>query len=429
MIDRYARKELKDLWSDEARFKNMLQVELASTSAFCKIGIVPLSDYQQMKENAKFDVERIREIESVTHHDTIAFTKAVMENLGEEAKWLHYGLTSTDVVDTALGLTMKQVNEILSADLEKFAQVLKEKALLYKDTPCMGRTHGMHAEITSFGLKWALWYDEMMRNIERFNHARKMVEVGKISGAVGNFANTSSEIEELVCEELGIGYALISTQVLSRDRHSEYIYVLSQIASTIEKIATEIRHLSRSEVKEVEEYFSKGQKGSSAMPHKRNPIASENMCGVARVVRSYLNVAFDNNILWHERDISHSSAERIILADAITLVDYMLNRYMKVLDHLTVFKEQMLKNINLTNGCIFSGRVVNALVEQGISRNEAYDLVQQKAMIALEKNESLFKLLKESIVFNILGENLEECFDINFYLKGVKTIYKRLELE
>lgn len=429
MIDRYARKELKDLWSDEARFKNMLQVELASTNAFCKIGVVPLSDYQQMKKNAKFDVERIREIESVTHHDTIAFTKAVMENLGEEAKWLHYGLTSTDVVDTALGLTMKQVNEILSADLEKFTQVLKKKALLYKDTPCMGRTHGMHAEITSFGLKWALWYDEMMRNIERFNHARKMVEVGKISGAVGNFANTSSEIEELVCEELGIGYALISTQVLSRDRHSEYIYVLSQIASTIEKIATEIRHLSRSEVKEVEEYFSKGQKGSSAMPHKRNPIASENMCGVARVVRSYLNVAFDNNILWHERDISHSSAERIILADATTLVDYMLNRYMKVLDHLTVFKDQMLKNINLTNGCIFSGRVVNSLVEQGISRNEAYDLVQKQAMIALKKNESLFKLLKESSVSSILGENLEECFDINFYLKGVKTIYKRLELE
>lgn len=429
MIDRYARKELKDLWSDETRFKNMLQVELASTNAFCKIGIVPLRDYQQMKENAKFDVERIREIESVTHHDTIAFTKAVTENLGEEAKWLHYGLTSTDVVDTALGLTMKQVNEILSVDLEKFTQVLKEKALLYKDTPCMGRTHGMHAEITSFGLKWALWYDEMMRNIERFNHARKMVEVGKISGAVGNFANTSSDIEELVCEELGIGYALISTQVLSRDRHSEYIYVLSQIASTIEKIATEIRHLSRSEVKEVEEYFSKGQKGSSAMPHKRNPIASENMCGVARVVRSYLNVAFDNNILWHERDISHSSAERIILADATTLVDYMLNRYMKVLDHLTVFKEQMLKNIHLTNGCIFSGRVVNALVEKGIGRNEAYDLVQQQAMIALEKNESLFKLLKESSVSSILGETLEECFDINFYLKGVKTIYKRLELE
>lgn len=429
MIDRYARKELKDLWSDETRFKNMLQVEVASTNAFCKIGVVPLSDYQQMKKNARFDVERIREIESVTHHDTIAFTKAVTENLGEEAKWLHYGLTSTDVVDTALGLTMKQVNEILSADLEKFTQVLKKKALLYKDTPCMGRTHGMHAEITSFGLKWALWYDEMMRNIKRFDHSRKMVEVGKISGAVGNFANTSSDIEEMVCEELGIGYALISTQVLSRDRHSEYIYVLSQIASTIEKIATEIRHLSRSEVKEVEEYFSKGQKGSSAMPHKRNPIASENMCGVARVVRSYLNVAFDNNILWHERDISHSSAERIILADATTLVDYMLNRYMKVLDHLTVFKEQMLKNIHLTNGCIFSGRVVSALVEQGISRNEAYDLVQQQAMIALEKNESLFKLLKESAVSSILGEKLEECFDINFYLKGVKTIYKRLELE
>lgn len=429
MIDRYARKELKNLWSEEIRFQNMLQVELASTHAFCKKGIVPVADYQQMKENAKFDVNRIKEIEELTHHDTIAFTKAVSENLGEEAKWLHFGLTSTDVVDTALGLTIKQVNAILVNDLTQFIEVLRKKALLYKDTPCMGRTHGMHAEITSFGLKWALWYDEMMRNMDRFQRVRKVIEVGKISGAVGNFANTSSDIEEMVCEELGIGYAPISTQVLSRDRHIEYMYVLSQIASTIEKIATEIRHLSRSEVKEVEEYFSKGQKGSSAMPHKRNPIASENMCGVARVVRSYLQVAFDNNILWHERDISHSSAERIILADATTLVDYMLNRYKNVLNQLTVFKEQMVQNIHLTHGCIFSGRVVNALVEKGMDRTEAYDFVQQQAMFALTKNESLLNLLKDSLVSNVLGQDLESCFDMNFYLKGVDTIYKRLELE
>lgn len=429
MIDRYARKEFKQLWSDESRFFNMLQVELATTHAFCKKGIVPQEDYQQMKKNARFDINRIKEIEEVTHHDTIAFTKAVCEHLGEEAKWLHFGLTSTDVVDTAQGITIKQANDIIQTDLEQMLAVLKKKALLYKYTPCMGRTHGMHAEITSFGLKWALWYDEMKRNMERFLHARKVVEVGKISGAVGNFANTSSDIEEMVCEELGIGYAKISTQVLSRDRHCEYLYVLSQIASTIEKIATEVRHLSRSEVKEVEEYFSKGQKGSSAMPHKKNPIASENMCGVARVIRSYLQVAFDNNILWHERDISHSSAERIILADATTLVDYMLNRYKTVLDRLTVFEERMIQNIHLTNGCIFSGRVVNALVEKGMNRNEAYDFVQQQSMFALANKENLLDLLKNSFVSECLGQDLDNCFDVNFYLKGVNGIYKRLELE
>lgn len=429
MIDRYARKELKYLWSDEVRFQNMLRVELAATHAFCNLHIVPEKDYSNMKKNATFHMERIREIEEITHHDTIAFTKAVSENLGSEAKWLHYGLTSTDVVDTALGYTLKQVNEIIDADLEQFLYVLKKKALVYKHTPCIGRTHGMHAEITSFGLKWALWYDEIQRDIERFHQARNRVEVGKISGAVGNFANIPSTIEEMVCNELGIGYAPISTQVLSRDRHTEYIYALSQIASTIEKIATEIRHLARSEVKEVEEYFSEGQKGSSAMPHKRNPIASENMCGVARVVRSYLSVAFDDNVLWHERDISHSSAERIILADASTLVDYMVNRYSKVLDKLTVFENKMLDNIHLTHGCIFSGRVVNALVEKGIDRNIAYDWVQSKAMIALETNESLLQLLRDTEVSTILGETLEKCFDIEYYLKGVSVIYKRLGLE
>ena len=320
MIERYARKKLRNLWSDKTRFQHMLDVELATTFAFSQIGIVPKEDYEKMLKNATFEVDRILEIEKETHHDVIAFTKAVTENLQDEGKWLHYGLTSTDVVDTALALTLKNVNDILEDDLKTFLSVLKKQAIKYKMTPCMGRTHGMHAEVTSFGLKWALWYDEMMRNYMRWKAARKVIEVGKISGAVGNFANIPCRVEEIVCAKLGLDFAKISTQVISRDRHCEYMYCLAQIASTLEKIAIEIRHLSRTEVKEVEEYFAKGQKGSSAMPHKRNPIASENICGCARVVKSNLMVAFDNNILWHERDISHSSAERIILADTTTLI-------------------------------------------------------------------------------------------------------------
>ena len=377
MIERYARKKLRNLWSDKTRFRHMLDVELATTFAFSQIGIVPKEDYEKMLKNATFEVDRILEIEKETHHDVIAFTKAVTENLQDEGKWLHYGLTSTDVVDTALALTLKNVNDILEDDLKTFLSVLKKQAIKYKMTPCMGRTHGMHAEVTSFGLKWALWYDEMMRNYMRWKAARKVIEVGKISGAVGNFANIPCRVEEIVCAKLGLDFAKISTQVISRDRHCEYMYCLAQIASTLEKIAIEIRHLSRTEVKEVEEYFAKGQKGSSAMPHKRNPIASENICGCARVVKSNLMVAFDNNILWHERDISHSSAERIILADTTTLIDYMLNRYQGILENLTVFPDKMLKNIHITHGAVFSGHLVNVLVEKGMNRMEAYDIVQE----------------------------------------------------
>ncbi|MFR5892132.1 MAG: adenylosuccinate lyase [Bacilli bacterium] len=429
MIERYARKKLLNLWSDKTRFKHMLDVELATTFAFSQMGIVPKEDYEKMLKNAKFEVDRILEIEKETHHDVIAFTKAVTENLQAEGKWLHYGLTSTDVVDTALALTLKNVNEVIENDLETFILVLKKQAINYKMVPCMGRTHGMHAEVTSFGLKWALWYDEMMRNYLRFKAARKVIEVGKISGAVGNFANIPCTVEEMVCAKLGLDFAKISTQVLSRDRHCEYMYCLAQIASTLEKIAIEIRHLSRTEVKEVEEYFSKGQKGSSAMPHKRNPIASENICGCARVVKSNLMVAFDNNILWHERDISHSSAERIILADTTTLIDYMLNRYRGILENLTIFPDKMLKNINITHGAVFSGHIVNLLVEKGMSRIEAYDIVQEQAMIALNTDENLLTLLKKTKVGSILNEDLEKCFDVKFYLKGVDSIYKRLGLE
>lgn len=429
MIERYARKKLLNLWSDKTRFKHMLDVELATTFAFSQMGIVPKEDYEKMLKNATFEVDRILEIEKETHHDVIAFTKAVTENLQAEGKWLHYGLTSTDVVDTALALTLKNVNEVIENDLETFILVLKKQAINYKMVPCMGRTHGMHAEVTSFGLKWALWYDEMMRNYLRFKAARKVIEVGKISGAVGNFANIPCTVEEMVCAKLGLDFAKISTQVLSRDRHCEYMYCLAQIASTLEKIAIEIRHLSRTEVKEVEEYFSKGQKGSSAMPHKRNPIASENICGCARVVKSNLMVAFDNNILWHERDISHSSAERIILADTTTLIDYMLNRYQGILENLTIFPDKMLKNINITHGAVFSGHIVNLLVEKGMSRIEAYDIVQEQAMIALNTDENLLTLLKKTKVGSILNEDLEKCFDVKFYLKGVDSIYKRLGLE
>lgn len=407
----------------------MLDVELATTFAFSQIGIVPKEDYEKMLKNATFEVDRILEIEKETHHDVIAFTKAVTENLQDEGKWLHYGLTSTDVVDTALALTLKNVNDILEDDLKTFLSVLKKQAIKYKMTPCMGRTHGMHAEVTSFGLKWALWYDEMMRNYMRWKVARKVIEVGKISGAVGNFANIPCRVEEIVCAKLGLDFAKISTQVISRDRHCEYMYCLAQIASTLEKIAIEIRHLSRTEVKEVEEYFSKGQKGSSAMPHKRNPIASENICGCARVVKSNLMVAFDNNILWHERDISHSSAERIILADTTTLIDYMLNRYQGILENLTVFPDKMLKNIHITHGAVFSGHLVNVLVEKGMNRMEAYDIVQEQAMIALNTDENLFTLLKKTKVGSILNDDLEKCFDVKFYLKGVDSIYKRLGLE
>ena len=429
MIERYARKKLRNLWSDKTRFQHMLDVELATTFAFSQIGIVPKEDYEKMLKNATFEVDRILEIEKETHHDVIAFTKAVTENLQDEGKWLHYGLTSTDVVDTALALTLKNVNDILEDDLKTFLSVLKKQAIKYKMTPCMGRTHGMHAEVTSFGLKWALWYDEMMRNYMRCKAERKVIEVGKISGAVGNFANIPCRVEEIVCAKLGLDFAKISTQVISRDRHCEYMYCLAQIASTLEKIAIEIRHLSRTEVKEVEEYFAKGQKGSSAMPHKRNPIASENICGCARVVKSNLMVAFDNNILWHERDISHSSAERIILADTTTLIDYMLNRYQGILENLTVFPDKMLKNIHITHGAVFSGHLVNVLVEKGMNRMEAYDIVQEQAMIALNTDENLFTLLKKTKVGSILNDDLEKCFDVKFYLKGVDSIYKRLGLE
>jgi len=430
MIDRYSRKEMRELFSLQKKFEAFLQVELAATRAFYDEGLVPKEDLEKIEEKASFSVERILELEQTLKHDVIAFTRCVSESLGEEKKWVHYGLTSTDVVDTANALIYKQANDIIYKDLISFQEMLKKQAIEYQDYPMIGRTHGIHADITSFGLKWALWYDEFSRHIERFDSVRKEIEIGKISGAVGNFANVDPRVQDRICSYLGIESASISTQVLQRDRHAHYMSVLSLIGSSLEKIAVEIRHLQRTEVHEVEEFFSKGQKGSSAMPHKRNPIASENISGVARVLRGYMLSTQENIALWHERDISHSSVERIVFPDALMLLDYALNRYTKTLGSLTVFKEQMLKNIYKTNGIIFSQQVLNLLIHKGFSREEAYDVVQSIAMDSYHKNLDFKDLLFDHPIVrkHASKSEIEGCFDIGYYLKNVKAIYQRVGL-
>lgn len=428
MIERYRREVVQSLFTSKAKFDAFLLVELYSLEAWNEIGIIPKDDVDKIRENASFSVKRIEELELITKHDIVAFTRNVSEYLGNEKKWIHYGLTSTDVVDTANGYIYKQANDILLNDLKTFQEVLKDKAILYKDTPCIGRTHGVHADITSFGLKWALWYEELNRHIKRFNIVRKDIEVGKISGAVGNFANTPPSVQDYVCKKLGIESSLISTQVLQRDRHAAYMAEIALIGTTLEKIAIEIRHLQRTEVREVEEFFSKGQKGSSAMPHKRNPIASENISGLSRVLRGYMNAAYENVPLWHERDISHSSVERIIIPDGIMLLDYMLNRYSKVLSKLTVFEDRMFKNIYETNGVIFSQRVLTKLIDKGLSREEAYDLIQPISMKSFNEDLQFRELLimDKDIMKSLSNRDIEDCFNVDFFLKNVDTIYKRV---
>lgn len=428
MISRYSRPQMTKIWTDQNKFESYLKVETLATEAFSKLGVVPPEDVEKIKKNATFDLKRIFEIEEQTRHDVVAFTRAVSETLGEEKKWIHYGMTSTDVVDTANGYLLKQANDILRKDIDVFMDILKKKALLYKDTPCMGRTHGIHADITTFGLKWALWYEEMKRNKERFEFACSMVECGKISGAVGNFANAPIFIQDYVCEQLEINSAMISTQTLQRDRHAHYMSTLALIGTTMEKIATEIRHLQRTEVHEAEEAFKKGQKGSSAMPHKRNPITSENICGCARVLRGYMVTSYENVALWHERDISHSSTERIYLPDATILLDYMLNRYSNLLDNLVVYPEQMLKNIYLTNKVIFAQRVMTTLITKGLSREEAYDTVQPIAMEAYNNSLDYQELLRknEKVMSVLSDEELDSCFTLEYYQKNVEEILKRV---
>ena len=431
MISRYTRPEMAAIWTDEKKFECWLAVELAADEAWAKLGHIPAEDVEKLKQNAKFDVDRIQEIEAVTHHDVIAFTRNVSESLGEEKKWVHYGLTSTDVVDTAYGYQLKQANDIIRKDLKDFTQIVADKAREHKNTVMMGRTHGVHAEPTTFGAKLARWYSEMKRNIERFDRAAKGVEAGKISGAVGTYANIDPFVEEYVCEKLGIRAQEVSSQVLPRDLHADYMASLALIATSLEEFATEIRGLQKSETREVEEYFAKEQKGSSAMPHKRNPIGSENICGLARVCRGHMVTAYENVALWHERDISHSSAERIILPDTTILIDYMLNRFGRIVKNLTVFPENMKRNMDKTFGLIYSGRVLLKLIDTGMSREEAYDLVQPYTAKAWD-GQTQFRPLLESdatIMSRLSKEDLDDAFDYHWHLKHIDDIFKRVGLE
>ncbi|MBC1422802.1 adenylosuccinate lyase [Listeria seeligeri] len=430
MLERYTREEMGNIWTEQNRYQAWLEVEILACEAWAELGDIPKEDVEKIRLNAKFDVDRIHEIELETRHDVVAFTRSVSESLGEERKWVHYGLTSTDVVDTANSYLLKQANEILRKDLENFIAIIGEKAKEHKYTVTMGRTHGVHAEPTTFGLKLALWYEEMKRNLERFNFAADGVEFGKISGAVGTYANIDPFVEAYVCEKLGTTPAPISTQTLQRDRHAEYLATLALIATSVEKFAVEVRALQKSEVREVEEFFAKGQKGSSAMPHKRNPIGSENVTGLARVIRGHMVTAYENVPLWHERDISHSSAERIILPDSTILLDYILNRFGSIVKNLTVFPENMKRNMDRTLGLIYSQRVLLALIDKGLAREAAYDVVQPRAMEAWEKQVPFRELVEQdaTITEKLSAAEIADCFDYQYHLKNVDLIFDRLGL-
>ena len=420
------------LWNDEERFQSWLAVELAVVDYYHTKGLISDVEWDKLHRDASFKIDRILEIEEQTRHDVVAFTRAVSETLGDESRWIHYGMTSTDVVDTAYAVVFKKVNAILRQDIKSLMETLKKLAIQYKHTPCIGRTHGVHADITCFGLKFALWYDELNRQLKRFESAAKDVETGKISGAVGTFANTSPDLQDFVCKELGIHSSNISTQTLQRDRHAHYLSVLALIGSSLEKIGVELRHLQRTEVREVVEGFKQVQKGSSAMPHKRNPISSENIAGCARVLRGYMVSAYEDIPLWHERDISHSSAERIILPDATILLDYMLDRMNRILSNLTVFEDRMLENIDATHGVIFAQRVMTLLIERkGMTREVAYDLVQPIAMEAWTKRTSFRELLLENktILSSLSSEELDEAFSLTYHLRYVDAILLRVGIE
>lgn len=427
MISRYQHESFKRLWSDENKFNQFLKVEIANCYAWMKQGVISESDYQKI-EQATFRLEDIERLELETKHDVIAFTRACSLEMGDEKKYFHYGLTSTDVVDTAQSLILREANDFIIQDIDQFMEVLRFHAQTYKNTPIMGRTHGIHAEITSFGLKFALWYDDFKRIKKQFIDAAKNMEVIKLSGAVGTFSQSHPDIQKIVSRKLGLEETNIATQVLQRDRHANYLASIALLGSELEKIAVEMRHLSRTEVFEVSEYFDVNQKGSSAMPHKKNPISSENITGLSRVLRGYMLTAFENIALWHERDISHSSAERIILSDATTLIDYMLKRYKDTLKNLQVYPDHMLRNIDLTQGVIFAQGILHKLIDQGLSREKAYDLVQRLSHEAL-KHETPFKelLLKDETITSYLkADDIVQQFDITHYLKHVNHIYKEV---
>ncbi len=430
MIDRYSRPEMANLWTLEQRYHWWLQVEILACEAWSELGVIPREDAAKIRERASFQVDRVLEIEQETRHDVVAFTRAVSESLGEERKWVHYGLTSTDVVDTALSAQLQVAVQLIRSDLQTLIETIGHLAQAHKYTVMMGRTHGVHAEPTTFGLKAALWYAEMLRNLERFDAASERMRYGKISGAVGTYANVDPFVEAYVCDNLGLKPAPISTQTLQRDRHAEFIFVIGLIGTTLDKIATEIRGLQKSEIRELEEPFYKGQKGSSAMPHKRNPVSCEQISGLARVLRGYVVPALEDVPLWHERDISHSSVERVVIPDATILIDYLLNRMNRILSDLNVYPENMKRNMERTFGLTFSQRVLTALIDKGVSREEAYDTVQPAAMKAWEESRPFYDIVKESplVEERLTEEELLACFDPAWHLKHVDTIFDRLGL-
>ena len=428
MIARYTRPELGRIWGEENRFRTWLEVEIAATETLAAAGIVPKDAAKAIRERAGFQLERIREIEAEVRHDVIAFTTAVAEIVGPESRWFHYGLTSNDVVDTAQSLLVKQASAIIAGDLRQLSDVLERRAWEFKDTPMVGRTHGIHAEPITFGFKLAIWYSEVQRDIERFDRAREEMRVGKFSGAVGTFAHLSPELEEKMCARLGLKAAAISSQVIQRDRHANYLATLAVIASTLDKIATEIRHLQRTEVREAEEYFSEKQKGSSAMPHKRNPVNFEQVSGLARVVRSNAQAGFENVALWHERDISHSSVERIILPDSTTLIDYMLDKTANLLDTMFIYPARMKANLESTGGLVFSGQLLLELVEQGVSREDAYRLVQGHAMRAWNQGLNFREqvLRDRNITGRVPEKAIQRAFDLKRQLRHIDAIFARV---
>jgi len=428
MIQRYSREEMAKIWELQNRFQCMLDVEIAACKAMNEIGIIPDEDMSNIDQKADFDVKRISEIEETTKHDVIAFLTNIAEYVGDSARWIHFGMTSSDILDTATSLQLKQAGELILRDLEKFSEVLKMKAREFKHTLCIGRSHGIHAEPTTFGLKFALWFDEMQRNIYRMKNAIKTISVGQISGAVGNYAHLSPEIETIACQYLDLYPVNISTQIIQRDRISEFLNTLAIIGSTIEKIALEIRHLQRTEVREVEENFSKGQKGSSAMPHKRNPIVTEQMCGLARLLRSNALAANENNALWHERDISHSSVERIILPDSTILVNYMLNKMITLIDNLLIYPENMKKNLELTNGLVFSQAILLELTKKNVSRDKSYEIVRRNAMTCWETKKPFKEFIwEDSEIRDYLSDQeIEDIFSHDRYLENVDYIFKRI---
>lgn len=431
MIERYAPKKIETLFTDESRFDAYLEIEIAVVEGWNKLGLVPDCDLKAIQEKAKTNVTRIKELEQITKHDVVAFTRQISETLGEERKWIHYGLTSTDVVDSALGLLYKKADDLIIKDYLAFMETLKEKALEYEFQPCIARTHGMHAEVYSFGLKFASFYDEAKRSLKLFEEARKQIECVKLSGAVGTYANIDPRVEEYVAKKLGLSKPSIATQVLSRDRHEEYASAITIASSLIEKIAVEIRNLSRTEIGELEEGFSKGQKGSSAMPQKRNPISSENLTGAARMMRGYLLPILEDNALYHERDISHSIVERVSFIDMIELFDYMLMRMTRVVENLSIFPRRMEENIQKTHGAIYSQRAMNALIEKGLSREKAYDLVQPLAMNSVTKGmEFIPQLLENQEILKYLApDEITSLTSVEYYFKNIDYIYKEIGLK